>query len=139
MALRGLTLGGVYIAGGIFPKVRRLVQAFAVYSPPLQDCRLCLRQPCPGEARRTTPLPVPPPQATCRGAEHMQPATSNHPLLPGPPSLCAPQVLERVKQGGVREAFLWRASRFHDKVLKHVSVWGPSTPACLAAPLPAKF
>ncbi|GAB4820237.1 hypothetical protein N2152v2_007283 [Parachlorella kessleri] len=31
-----------------------------------------------------------------------------------------PKVLDRVKQGGVLDAFLWRASRFHEKVLKDV-------------------
>ena len=51
-ALRGLTTGGVYIAGGIFPKV-----------------------------------------------------------------------VDRVKAGGVLEAFLWKASRFHDKVLRHVPLY----------------
>lgn len=52
MALRGLTTGGVYICGGIFPKV-----------------------------------------------------------------------LDRVKMGGVLEAFLWRESRFHDKVLKRIPLY----------------
>lgn len=52
MALRGLTTGGVYICGGIFPKV-----------------------------------------------------------------------IDRVKAGGVTEAFLWKDSRFHDKVLKHIPLF----------------
>ncbi|PSC71239.1 glucokinase [Micractinium conductrix] len=52
MALRGLTSGGVYICGGIFPKV-----------------------------------------------------------------------IERVKAGGVLEAFLWRASRFYEKVLKDIPLY----------------
>lgn len=34
-----------------------------------------------------------------------------------------PKVLERVKAGGVLEAFLWRASRFHDKVLKDIPLF----------------
>lgn len=34
-----------------------------------------------------------------------------------------PKVLERVKAGGVLEAFLWRASRFHDKVLKDIPLY----------------
>jgi glucokinase len=32
-------------------------------------------------------------------------------------------VLERVQAGGVLEAFLWRASRFHDKVLKDIPLY----------------
>lgn len=52
-----------------------------------------------------------------------------HPALPCP-ALLEPaltillntnnplQVIERVKAGGMQEAFLWRASRFHDKVGK---------------------
>ncbi|KAI7839959.1 hypothetical protein COHA_006352, partial [Chlorella ohadii] len=32
-------------------------------------------------------------------------------------------VIERVKAGGMQEAFLWRASRFHDKVLKHIPLY----------------
>lgn len=52
MALRGLTTGGIYIAGGIFPKV-----------------------------------------------------------------------MQRVKAGGVLDAFLWRASRFHEKVLAQVPLY----------------
>lgn len=34
-----------------------------------------------------------------------------------------PKVIERVKAGGVLEAFLWKASRFHDKVLKHTPLY----------------
>jgi len=34
-----------------------------------------------------------------------------------------PKVVDRVKQGGVLEAFLWKASRFHDKVLKHIPLY----------------
>jgi glucokinase len=34
-----------------------------------------------------------------------------------------PKVVERVKQGGVLEAFLWKASRFHDKVLKDIPLY----------------
>lgn len=34
-----------------------------------------------------------------------------------------PKVIERVKQGGVLEAFLWKASRFHDKVLKYIPLY----------------
>jgi glucokinase len=34
-----------------------------------------------------------------------------------------PKIIERVKAGGVLEAFLWRASRFHDKVLKHTPLY----------------
>lgn len=34
-----------------------------------------------------------------------------------------PKVMERVSAGGVLEAFLWRASRFHDKVLKDIPLY----------------
>ena len=34
-----------------------------------------------------------------------------------------PKVVERVKEGGVLEAFLWKASRFHDKVLKDIPLY----------------
>lgn len=34
-----------------------------------------------------------------------------------------PKVLERVEEGGLLEAFLWKASRFHDKVLKHIPLY----------------
>lgn len=34
-----------------------------------------------------------------------------------------PKVVERVKAGGVLEAFLWKASRFHEKVLKHIPLY----------------
>lgn len=72
-----------------------------------------------------------PPWRACRGgAEREPPARSQGcgpavpggtrsvrlsagPSAPNPPY--RPQVIERVKAGGVLEAFLWRASRFHDK------------------------
>lgn len=34
-----------------------------------------------------------------------------------------PRVIDRVKAGGMLEAFLWRASRFHDKVLKDIPLY----------------
>lgn len=34
-----------------------------------------------------------------------------------------PKVIDRVQAGGVLEAFLWRESRFHDKVLKHTPLF----------------
>lgn len=34
-----------------------------------------------------------------------------------------PKVIDRVKAGGVLEAFLWKASRFHDKVLKDIPLY----------------
>lgn len=34
-----------------------------------------------------------------------------------------PKVMSRVQEGGVLEAFLWRASRFHDKVLNQVPLY----------------
>jgi glucokinase len=34
-----------------------------------------------------------------------------------------PKVLERVEEGGLLEAFLWKASRSHDKVLKHIPLY----------------
>ena len=34
-----------------------------------------------------------------------------------------PKVVERVKAGGVLEAFLWKASRFHEKVLKYIPLY----------------
>lgn len=34
-----------------------------------------------------------------------------------------PKVIERVKAGGVLEAFLWKASRFHEKVLRDIPLY----------------
>ena len=34
-----------------------------------------------------------------------------------------PKVIDRVKAGGVLEAFLWKESRFHEKVLKHTPLF----------------
>lgn len=98
MALRSLASGGIYICGGIFPKVGRgQVVAAGVYA-----CMYAvMTHACVADGR---------PRA---GDSTSHPSPHLHPTL---------QVIERVKAGGVLEAFLWRASRFHDKASAGPSV-----------------
>jgi hypothetical protein len=123
MALRGLATGGVYICGGIFPKARPAPPCFCscsapallslfLLSPLSPACSAPLRSaPCPPPP---PPLPLPISHATWCGPRRGS-WGEPHPLIPIAPARAA-QVLPRVLRGGVRDAFLWRASPFHGKV-----------------------
>jgi hypothetical protein len=140
MALRSLASGGVYICGGIFPKVggwvgERVRLVTWVKADGWVACQL------EGSAEQAVwaslrPFLRPHTRRACRPTASSATLHSLRVLLA---SLCggvvwrgAWQVMERVKSGGVLEAFLWRASRFHDKVRL-----GGSAPLCSAFGLSA--
>lgn len=107
MALRSLATGGVYICGGIFPKARGSLPGSRLRSGARPRCCLWTQACCRKE------------QVTASACGRPETLTPPRRPRPGRPR----QVMERVQAGGVLEAFLWRASRFHDKVLKHVPLY----------------
>lgn len=81
-----------------------------------------MQVPTPTQTHTHPPTPTPnPPRLLTAATPHLPYPPHTYP--PTNPPRPGPQVLERVKAGGVLEAFLWRASRFHDKVLREIPLY----------------